>query len=433
MRTDFTYRAGLYCRLSKDDEQRKESVSITTQRSMLISFCKDSGYEVSDIYIDDGFSGLNFERPGFQRLLIDIQAGKINLVITKDLSRLGRDYIMTGYYSEIFFPSRRVRYIAVDDDYDSARAENDTAPFRNILNEMYARDISRKVKSAKRQQARDGKHIGSQAPYGFIKKGSQLTIDPDTCDIVRLIYELSANGLGNQRICKELATRKILSPSEYKLSHGDTRFMRFCSPDNPYNWRTATIQKILTDPVYQGTLVSLKTDTINYKTKWKIATPIENRIITANAHQRIISEGLYNSVVEERKLHHCPAYYKRENIFRGLLYCSCCGHPLSIAHRKLVGREDDLYRCMQHYYHPEVCPETHAIYHSELYPYILKKVRMFIKMNFKQKKQEGVIQCKRISVLTPEIMNQVINRIEIDHISDRVKSKNTIQIYWKAR
>ena len=166
MNHSITYRAGLYCRLSKDDDLKGESSSISTQKAILTSYCQSQGYENYDFFVDDGFSGLNFDRPAFQRLLREIAEGRINLVITKDLSRLGRDDIMTGYYSEIFFPSQGVRYIALADNYDSENTENDIAPFKNILNEMYARDISRKVKAAKHQQAKDGKFIGAQAPFG---------------------------------------------------------------------------------------------------------------------------------------------------------------------------------------------------------------------------------------------------------------------------
>lgn len=180
-----TYHAGLYCRLSKDDDQRGESVSISTQRAMLSSFCQEKGYEIYDFFIDDGFSGLNFERPEFQRMLRTIENGYINMVLTKDLSRLGRDYIMTGYYSEIFFPSRGVRYIALGDHYDSANSENDIAPFKNILNDMYAKDISRKIKSARQQQAKDGCFIGSQAPFGYQRNGPHLVIDPEAAETVK--------------------------------------------------------------------------------------------------------------------------------------------------------------------------------------------------------------------------------------------------------
>lgn len=169
MQNNTTYQAGLYLRLSKDDDSDGESFSIGTQRSILIDYCQSNQYNVEKIYVDDGYSGMNFARPGFQELLADVENGNINMVITKDLSRLGRDYIMTGYYSEIYFPSKNVRYIAVADRFDSARKDNEIAPFKNILNEMYARDLSTKIKNAKRQQAKQGQFVGSQTPYGYRK------------------------------------------------------------------------------------------------------------------------------------------------------------------------------------------------------------------------------------------------------------------------
>ena len=161
------YNAALYCRLSKDDEQAGESVSIGTQKMILEKFCKEHDFRIFDVYVDDGFSGLNFERPEFQRMLKDIEDGKINLVITKDLSRLGRDYIQTGYYTEVYFQQKQVRYIAVNDGIDTNRDDNDIAPFKNILNDMYAKDLSRKVKVAKRQRAYKGLFISAQTPYGY--------------------------------------------------------------------------------------------------------------------------------------------------------------------------------------------------------------------------------------------------------------------------
>ena len=167
MKNNETYRAALYCRLSKDDDQGGESVSIGTQRSILEDYCTSNGFDLYDFYVDDGYSGLNFDRPGFQKMLADIENGKVNMVITKDLSRLGRNYIQTGYYSEVYFPQKGVRYIAISDGFDSAKQDNDIAPFKNILNYMYAKDISTKVRNAKRQRARQGLFIGSQTPYGY--------------------------------------------------------------------------------------------------------------------------------------------------------------------------------------------------------------------------------------------------------------------------
>ena len=185
---------------------------------MLLDFCEENGYEVFNIYVDNGYSGLNFERPGFKYLLNDIEQGKINMVITKDLSRLGRDYIMTGYYSEIFFPSNGVRYIAMSDNFDSNKLENNTAPFLNILNDMYAKDISKKIKNAKHQRAKDGAFIGGVAPYGYKKAHDskyRLVINEETAAVVRKIYDLALAGNGAVNIAKQLAEEQIIKPSAY--------------------------------------------------------------------------------------------------------------------------------------------------------------------------------------------------------------------------
>ena len=176
--SETNYRVGIYCRLSKDDAGEGESSSISTQKSILTDYCNANRFDIFKIYIDDGYSGLNFNRPGFQRLMSDVDAGHVNMIITKDLSRLGRDYIMTGYHLELIFPAKNIRYVALSDGYDSLKADNDIAPFKNILNDMYARDISKKVKNAKYQRARQGLFIGSQAPYGY-QKGTGYTQPPD--------------------------------------------------------------------------------------------------------------------------------------------------------------------------------------------------------------------------------------------------------------
>ena len=431
MNTKEIYHAGLYCRLSKDDDQQGESVSIATQRAILAAYCQEQGYEIHDVYIDEGYSGLNFERPDFQRLLADIKAEKINMVLTKDLSRLGRDYIMTGYYSEIFFPSRGVRYIALNDNYDSNNLENDIAPFKNILNEMYARDISRKVKSAKRQRARDGKVVGSQAPYGYVIRKHKLVIDPEASKVVQLVFCLAAQGLGEIEISKHLEQRKIETPGYYKEQHGELKSTYYHSKNQPYRWSSRMVHKILNDQVYLGTLISLKTEIINCKTKQRIKTPQEKQFVTLNAHEAIITQEQFENAKLARQQHHCPASYHRENMFRGLLCCDCCGHKLSIVHRKLTYREDDLYRCMNHHYHPDICPKTHAIYHSMLYPYVLSQVRAFAKSMKKRKIQSPLLSFGEISELTPEILKCAIERIEVGHVSRKTIPSKVVRIYWK--
>lgn len=199
MQENTIYSAGLYLRLSKDDENQGESVSIGTQRAILTDYCNEHGYGIYKIYIDDGYSGTNFERPGFRELLEDVERGSVNMVITKDLSRLGRDYIMTGYYSEIFFQTKGVRYIALADDFDSQKGGNEIAPFKNILNDMYARDISKKIRNAKRQRAKQGLFVGSQTAHGYRKdprNRNQLIVDPEPAETVLRMYIMAAGGMG---------------------------------------------------------------------------------------------------------------------------------------------------------------------------------------------------------------------------------------------
>lgn len=433
-----TYRAGLYCRLSKDDETLGESVSIGTQRAILTDFCLEHGFSVVEVYVDDGYSGLNFDRPGFQRLLEDVITQKINMVITKDLSRLGRDYIMTGYYSEIFFQSKGVRYIAVADDVDSLKGNNEIAPFKNILNDMYARDISKKVKNAKRQRAKQGAFIGSHAPFGYQKdpdnKG-QLIIDPEAAEIVRHIFSLADSGLGNVAIAKQLQQEKCLTPSFYKFLKGDFRFSNYSTVRNktPYVWSASTIGKILTDRVYIGELTALKTETINCKTKQRNPTPAERRIVTINAHKPIVSQELFNNIQVLRSQRRCPAYAQRDNIFRGILFCECCGHPLTISRKKLLHRNADIYFCAYHYRNREVCPKTHRVYHEMLYPYVLQQIQNFAKSMKRRKVNSPIKEYASIEELTPEVLDNVIERIEIGHVTRRSKPGNVIQIYWKLK
>jgi len=298
MKENTKYSAGLYLRLSKDDEQQGESVSIRTQRSILVDYCNSNHFKIFNIYVDDGYSGLNFERPGFRALLEDVERGLVNLVITKDLSRLGRDYIMTGYYSEIFFQTKGVRYIAIADDFDSEKGGNEIAPFKNILNDMYARDISKKIRNAKHQRAKQGLFISGQTPYGYQKdprNRNQLIIDPEAAAVVRIIFSLAERGMGSVAIAAELKARRIVTPSVYKYQRGDERFARYPALKNGDHcaWCATTISQILKNPVYTGTLVNLKTEIVNYKTKQCLPVPIERQIVTPNAHEAIIDEAQY--------------------------------------------------------------------------------------------------------------------------------------------
>lgn len=432
------FKVGLYLRLSKDDERQGESVSIETQRSILTDYCQLHAYAICKEYVDDGYSGLNFNRPGFQQLLEDVEAGAINMVITKDLSRLGRDYIMTGYYAEIFFPLKGIRYIALADDVDSFKGNNEILPFKNILNDMYARDISKKVKNAKHQRAKQGLFIGSQAPYGYCRhkdSPNQLFPDTEAAEVVRTIFSLAESGSGNVAIAQELKRRQIVTPAVYKYQRGDKRFAQYPSVEKnrPYDWCSATVGQILNNRVYLGELTSLKTESVNYKTKQRVPVPDDRRIVTADAHIALVSAAQFEHIKQIRAGRFCLANAKRENLFRGKLFCACCGHPLVISKKQLKDRRTDIYLCMYHYQHPEICPKTHRIYHEMLYPYVLSQIRAFAKNMKRRKINSTISEYDAIEELTPKVLDDVIECIEIEHVKKKSKPQSVIQIYWKLK
>lgn len=436
MQDNKIYHAGLYLRLSKDDERERESLSIGTQRAILTDYCASHGYKICEIYVDDGYSGMNFNRPGFQKMLEDIEGGIINMVITKDLSRLGRDYIMTGYYSEIYFPSKGVRYIAVADNFDSLKNDNDIAPFKNILNDMYARDISRKIKNAKRQRAKNGLQRLAQPPYGYRMNPdtpSRLLIDPEPAEVVRLIFSLALDGLGQIAITKELAARKIVAPSVYKHRQGDSRFSGYgpVTEGDPYRWSSATIGSILRNPVYTGDLILLKTEVVNHKTGQSATVPYDRRVVIPNAHEPIISRKIFEQAAKIRAEHRYPARMGRENLFRGLLFCDCCGHPLTLSKKKLKDREVDIYLCTYHNRRPDECPKTHIIYHEVLYPYILEQIRSLARSMKRRRVNSPICQYADDGELTMDLLKNVIERIEVGHATYKAKTRKVIRIHWR--
>ena len=435
MRNDGRQLAYSYLRLSREEAERGESSSISNQRMIIQDYCNRAGITLLREFVDDGWSGGNFDRPDFQRMIQNLEEGKANVVITKDLSRLGRDYIMTGYYSEIYFPNKGVRYIALSDNVDPLLGNNEIAPFKNILNDMYAQDISKKIKTANQQHAKQGKFIGSQAPYGYRidKENSRLVVDEKAAAVVRLIFSLAENGLGNIAIAKELKKREIYCPSYYKHLNGDLRFAHYPSIANskPYEWCATTVAQILKNRVYLGELVSLKTETINYKTKKRVRNAEERQIVTLNAHEAIVRSEQFEAVQKMRSKHFCRANTRRENLFRGKLFCECCGHPLSLSKKQLKDREADIYFCMYHFHHPDVCPKTHRVYHEMLYQYVLQQIRSFAQTMKRRKINTSLKNMANIEEITPEILDQVIERIEISHVTSKSKPGSVIHIYWK--
>lgn len=362
-------RAAIYCRLSKDDEQIGDSVSIETQKMLLTSYCVNQNFEIADIYIDDGYSGLNFNRPSFKRLINDLENGKFDIVVTKDLSRLGRDYIQTGYYIDVYFSTKHIRYIAVNDGIDTLLENNDIAPFKNILNDMYAKDLSRKVKSAKQQRAKNGLYISAQPPYGYKVdpyNKNKLIIDAVAAKTVKYIFQLACDGKNYSEISRILEHQQIISPSAYKAMNGDTRFIKFATQDQIYKWSYQTVKSIVCNRVYVGDMVNHKVETINYKTKERVRIPIEDQIVVPNTHEAIVDRKIFESVnstlAKRRKPNH-----KYENIFKGLIYCAECGAQMQlIATQKRKQEPKPMFRCPKHATNSDACIHHHFIYYDDL-------------------------------------------------------------------
>lgn len=299
------YRGAIYLRLSKDDESRRESSSISSQRRLLMSYAKEHDFSIIKEYSDEGWSGTTFDRPAFQEMIQDIKKGKINLILTKDLSRLGRNYIVSGQYTEFFFPSMNVRFIAVNDGYDSAVSDSDMIPFKNIMNEMYARDISKKIRSSLRTRMEDGSYIGNFPPYGYEKYPGppiRLVPDPDSSPVVKQIFTLAAEDKTPSQIARLLNTALILSPSCYRRSKYP--YLRQNSCPSSGSWTANTILKILHNPVYLGRMIQGKSRKLSFKSRLTIKNPKELWIDSGITHEALVTEELFKdcqAAIEKRK------------------------------------------------------------------------------------------------------------------------------------
>ena len=325
----------LYCRISLDDGSQNESMSISNQKLLLKDYAEKNGMPRYEYYVDDGYTGRNFNRPSFKRLIADIEAGKVGCVITKDLSRLGRNYIEAGSYIEIFFPKHNVRYIAVTDGVDSlTRQEMDITPFKNILNDMYSRDISKKVLAGRMTRSRQGKFCGGQPPLGLMRDPEEkghLILDPDTAPTIRKIYDLALNGWGCMRIAKQLMEDKI----PITRVKGNTG----CDV-NYYSWGSARISHILRNPFYKGAHLVCRTHQKGIRSNTYDIIPREEWEVLEGCHEAIVSPEDWEKVQEliDRRPpimegNACPFY----NLFHGIIYCATCGKSMQVRYEK-VGR-----------------------------------------------------------------------------------------------
>lgn len=335
--TNDSYSVALYMRLSKDDGDKEESESITNQRKILKAFAKENKYKIYDEYIDDGYSGTNFNRPNFKRMIKDIENGKINMVITKNLARLGRDYIETGRYIETFFPENEIRYIAILDDVDTYLDKNcDTVAFKNIMNDFYAKETSKNIKKTKNRKKQEGFYYTSYAPFGYTKidKAGNLKINEVTADTVKRIFKEFIGGKGTYQIAQLLNKEKVVTPGLSMNMAGVVNNIT-----NTTNiWRHTTIKRILTNPIYIGTVVQNKRKKISYKSKKMITLPENQHTITENHHPAIIDIDTWNMVQSIFKNHIGERIREEDPLLKSLLYCYHCHNKLQIV------RKNDKYK-----------------------------------------------------------------------------------------
>lgn len=348
------YNVGIYCRLSKDDGTDSESASIGTQKSILTEYVNSHGWRLIKTYVDDGYSGTNFNRPDFQNMLRDIEKGLINCVITKDLSRLGRNYLDCGLYLEVFFPEHSVRYIAVNDSVDTLnKAAMDITPFRNILNEMYSADVSMKIKSAYKVRFHQGKFMATTAPYGYRKdpeNRNHLLIDEQVAPVVRKMFDLALAGDGIEKIRKYLNSRHILRPSAYAEENGYSGYERYFEdfPENRYIWSENSVRGVLRNPVYAGNLAGYKRPIVSMKSKKRLSRLPEEWETVNHTHVGIITQEEFDTVqklmTRRRKE---TDKYGFDNVFLGVLKCADCGYAMraTCANRR---KRPELIDCIQY-------------------------------------------------------------------------------------
>ena len=338
----------LYCRLSRDDGMDGDSNSVANQKRLLSQKAKEMGLSNTKYYVDDGYTGTNFNRPGFQQMLSDIEMGFVSAVMVKDLSRLGRDYVSVGNYTDSYFPDHGIRFIAVNDSIDSEEGESEIAPFKNILNEMYARDISKKIRSSHRLRGNMGEPL-SQPPYGYQKSPEnkkKWIIDPEAAEIVKSIFKMCLDGKGNETIARILQEQKVLVPMAYWQSKGLPRGGKKTQP-NPYRWCKTTVQKILSQQEYCGDVINFKTYSKSFKNKRRYDNDPENWMIFKDVHEPVIAREDFEKVqarIAKTKRRAPKPHNGQKSIFADLLFCGDC-HTKLRYHTNTINKDIHYFVC----------------------------------------------------------------------------------------
>lgn len=441
-------RTALYCRLSKDDMLQGDSESIKTQKAMLTQYAKEHGFLIVEVYVDDGWSGLNFQRPDFNRMLDDIEAGKIDVVITKDLSRLGRDHLKVGHFTEIYFPMKNVRYIAVNDGVDTANKNNDIAALKNVMNEFYSRDNSRKIRSSIRARAKAGLYRTSFNPIGYRKSPdnhNKLIVDGETAWIVKRIFELANAGMGAHKIAKTFREEQVPCPSWWLHSRGERDYsQRFENPANKYEWSHTVIRNIIANPLYLGHTVMCKTESI-FKVGTFKKVPKADQIRVENTHEPLVSQELFdgaNAKILSRRRDTTDNFVSP---FSGLVKCGTCGKALGL---RYWGKDrHHIYVCTTYAHDTKACSD-HRIYYEDLYNAVLadiqyharlayedrdKAVALAMKMNAKADGNKGKSNESKLKQAKKRYdeVTRLFDRLYEDSLSGRTSNDNFTRLIDK--
>ena len=435
----------LYCRLSQDDKQEGDSNSIINQKKILKKYALDRGYTNIQFYIDDGVSGTTFNRAGFQSMIADVETGKVKRVIVKDMSRLGRDYLQVGMYTEIFFPEHDVHFIAVNDGVDSNQEDNEFTPFRNIINEWYAKDTSKKIRAVKRSKGMAGEHIGSHPPYGYMKNPEnkkEWLIDEEAAEVVREIFRLCVGGYGPTRIAHILTERKILCPTYYALEKGGKP--RTALPADKYTWNGPVVAKILDRMDYLGHTVNFKTHVKSYKVHKTIYNSPDQWKVFEGTHEAIIDKETFEIVQKIRAGKRRPTRMGEMPMFSGLLYCADCGRKLSF-HRKADEPAEkhhylcENYRsntanCTMHYIRNVVVERIVLENLKEVIQYVSNYedefVRMVMDSDMRQRNRELSQKKKRLAEIQKRIgeLDTIFQRIYEDNIIGKLSDERFMKM-----
>lgn len=428
----------LYCRLSQDDGREGESNSIVNQKALLNEYARKQHFKNLRYFVDDGYSGTNFDRPSFREMEQMIENGEIGIVIVKDMSRLGRNYLQVGMYTDVIFPNNNVRFIAVNDNVDSAvQTEFDMTPIRNFCNELYARDTAKKITSSFRIKGEQGRHLSVNPPFGYVKDEKEKNnwlIDEEAAKIVRYIFRLCAEGFGPSQIANRLRKEKVLTPTAYKKQKKGEML-----PKEPFKWEKGTIARILEHIDYLGHTENFKTRKKNFRSKNRVWNDKADRMLFENTHPAIIDENTFNIVQEVRSHKHRPTKTGKVSLFSGKVFCADCGAKLYFNTTNKSTENQDSFTCSNYRSNTGTCT-AHYIRNVTLYKMVFRHIQnvlsyiqqfesVFVKSEMQKSRaeQEEAVERAKVDIVTlkrrDEDLDILFKRIYEDSVTGRLSAE----------